>query len=346
MDARAAEQPRIRCGPFHEAEGADPVGSAGHYDAFLVVEVPLPWGRDISMSEPFATLAGGEVTAALVGADGRRWRPVGVVPPGPVGAEGVRVTAHERPAPVGGGSASAPGSHHAGPYRRREWTVPPAELVGLCRSLLDGTSLPTAARAEEVDEDVVDLLVCTHGRRDVCCGGAGSELFVEMDERAAGRSGIRVRRCSHTGGHRFAPTAITFPDGVGWAHLDAATAWAVARRGEGDVVPVAACRGAASVPGGAWQAVDREGLARWGWRWAAAERLLVAVTPAADEGLSDAITVEATASLPDDGPVGLRAVAGVGRHVPMPECGARDLGDCPIEPEWHVQEVEVRGPAQ
>lgn len=348
MDAGAAEHPLIRCAPFHEAEGADPVGSAGHYDAFLVVEVPLPWGRDITMSEPFATLAGGEVVAAFVGADGRRWRPMGVVPSGPVGRDLVRVTALERPVARRSDPAADPAtdpaveSHRGGPYRRREWTVPASGLLGLCRALLDGSSPPAVARPEEVDDDVVDLLVCTHGRRDTCCGSAGSSLFAELEARAAGWSGVRVRRCSHTGGHRFAPTALTFPDGLAWAHLDADTAWAVAVRRDGDVVPVASCRGASSLPGGAWQAVDREGLARWGWRWAAAERELVSGPPVPGADPSDGITVGATAELADGGTVALGAEAGVGRLVPSPACGAPDGDDLPTEPEWRVRAVEVR----
>ncbi|MFZ4517773.1 MAG: sucrase ferredoxin [Microthrixaceae bacterium] len=331
MDAGAPEAPPIRCAPFHEAEAADPVGSAGHYDAFLVVEVPLPWARDISMCEPFATLAGGEVLAAVVAADGRRWRPMGVVPA--PGSDRRRVTAYDRSVRGGGG-----------PYRRREWTVPPSELVGLCRAVLDGTAPPASARPEEVAAEVVDLLVCTHGRRDVCCGGAGSLLYAEVEQLCAGRPDVRVRRCSHTGGHRFAPTALTFPDGFAWAHLDPATAAAVARRGPDDAVPAGSCRGASSVPAGAWQAVDREGLVRWGWRWASAERELAPLPEPADAG--DAIGIEVRAQLPGEGPVVLRAVADVGRLVPTPACGAHEGDEVPTEPEWRVRDVATDVPAQ
>lgn len=34
-----------------------------------------------------------------------------------------------------------------------------------------------------------------------------------------GFDSVRVWRTSHLGGHRFAPTAIVFPDGACWAHL-------------------------------------------------------------------------------------------------------------------------------
>lgn len=329
MDAGVPDAPPIRCAPFHDALAADPVGSAGHYDAFLVVEVPLPWARDISMCEPFATLTGGEVLAALVAPDGRRWRPMGVVPA--PGSDRRRVTAYER-APVPGDR------HRAGPYRRREWTVPPSGVVELCRAVLDGAAPPASARTVEVPADAVDLLVCTHGRRDICCGGAGSLLFAEVELLAAGWSDVRVRRCSHTGGHRFAPTALTFPDGLAWAHLDPASAAAITRRDPADPVPVGSCRGASSVPAGAWQAVDREGLARWGWRWASAEREFVPVP--------DGVGIEARAELPGGGPVALRAVVEVGRRVPTPACGSHDGDEAPTEPEWRVRDVVTDGPAQ
>src|SRR5690606_1851052 len=66
------ELPRVRCAPFHESLQVDPVGSAAHSDAFLCVEVPLPWERDIGMHEPFSSLVmkGGPL----------RWRPLGLVP--------------------------------------------------------------------------------------------------------------------------------------------------------------------------------------------------------------------------------------------------------------------------
>ncbi|MEZ5310072.1 MAG: hypothetical protein R2735_05660 [Microthrixaceae bacterium] len=80
MDSPSDVQiPKLRCSPFHQSLGADPIGSAACYDAFLCVEVPLPWQRDISMHEPFATmreaLVGGARSAARMagGGDHRAW---------------------------------------------------------------------------------------------------------------------------------------------------------------------------------------------------------------------------------------------------------------------------------
>jgi hypothetical protein len=72
-------------------------------------------------------------------------------------------------------------------------------------------SLPAAAPADAV------LLVCTNGRRDVCCALRGRPVALD----AAGLAPGRVWESSHTGGHRFAPTAVLLPHGVALARLDA-----------------------------------------------------------------------------------------------------------------------------
>src|SRR5690606_15009661 len=71
--------PRLRCAPFRSALGVGSAGTAGAYDAFLCVDVPLPWERDISWSEPFRTLVG-EGTTSVRAPDGRTIRPQGLVP--------------------------------------------------------------------------------------------------------------------------------------------------------------------------------------------------------------------------------------------------------------------------
>ena len=74
----------------------------------------------------------------------------------------------------------------------------------------DATSPPSPGRdvgLHEVEAGARDILVCTHGARDACCGKFGYGFYVEMRGLAAVRGdGVRVWRTSHLGGHRFAPT--------------------------------------------------------------------------------------------------------------------------------------------
>ncbi len=58
-------------------------------------------------------------------------------------------------------------------------------------------------------------LVCTHGKRDACCAARGADLFRVMHALAPGR----VLQSSHLGGHRFAPVAVSLPDGLCYGRM-------------------------------------------------------------------------------------------------------------------------------
>jgi len=320
--------PKVRCAPFHESLAVDPVGSAGAYDAFLVVEVPLPWERDVSKNEPFRSLIEA-VGSSTTGPDGRRWRPQAVVPADD--AASVRVTAYEQSGDDG----------RRGPFARREWCVDGADVVELSRALVAGDGEAVAGfadRLEDVAPDVVDLLVCTHGRRDVCCGHLGAELYAELTA-ARLQEGVRVRRTSHTGGHRFAPTALTFPDGYAWAHLDAAAATALAERRGDPAESLQHCRGSSAVSGGPAQAADREAFARLGWSWPAARRRITVVD---FDRTTMATTLHLDGTTPDGARLELRVEVELERHVPQTTCGAIAGPEYSVEPIWRVRSTVVR----
>ena len=62
------------------------------------------------------------------------------------------------------------------------------------------------------------LLVCTHSGRDACCAVHGRALVTSLMSAGADRS--RLWECSHLGGHRFAPTALSLPTGTVFGRLD------------------------------------------------------------------------------------------------------------------------------
>jgi len=65
-----------------------------------------------------------------------------------------------------------------------------------------------------------DILVCTHGTHDKCCGKYGKPFYQEACEITASFPNVRVWQSSHFGGHRFAPTAIDFPQGRFYGFLN------------------------------------------------------------------------------------------------------------------------------
>ncbi len=97
----------------------------------------------------------------------------------------------------------------------------PRALLSLDVAALAGGDAD-AVRASVPDVDLAPdprprLLVCTNGRRDLCCAVRGRPVALAAATRRPGQ----VWETSHTGGHRFAPTAVLLPSGQMLARLDA-----------------------------------------------------------------------------------------------------------------------------
>jgi hypothetical protein len=58
-------------------------------------------------------------------------------------------------------------------------------------------------------------LVCTNGRRDLCCARFGFPIFEALKDKV----GDMVWECSHIGGHRFAPNVFDLPYGILYGRL-------------------------------------------------------------------------------------------------------------------------------
>ena len=98
-------------------------------------------------------------------------------------------------------------------YRRHTRQVDPAALVDTAVGMVTARDRqrPAAATSGERADDV---LVCGHGSRDRCCGSRDALALTALAQ------GHPVRRTSHLGGHRFAPTALLLPEGTAWGSLD------------------------------------------------------------------------------------------------------------------------------
>ncbi len=186
----------FRCAPWTAGQGFDPIGSATTFDRLVTVEVPGPWPADVGDLEWIATLdvPSGTRVQAIVAETGR-----------PDGA--VLLTRWERA---------------AGELRGVDCLVPADQVTSALAALVTGDD-PDG----ELSDAPPEVLICSHGTRDRCCGGPGTRLAVET---RAALPGLRVRRTSHLGGHRFAPTALTLPDGRMWAFLDADALAGIVRR--------------------------------------------------------------------------------------------------------------------
>ena len=111
--------------------------------------------------------------------------------------------------------------------------MPNGELVAAVEALLHGMGgLSHFERYRQDTALVRDIVVCTHGSRDVCCGRFGYQVYDILRRRYMVRGKIRVWRSSHIGGHRFAPTLIDYPEARYWGHLEP---WAAEELASGPV---------------------------------------------------------------------------------------------------------------
>lgn len=296
----------LRCSPAIRSLGVDPVGSAPAGTSYLLLDLPLPWQHDLSADPRLDGLLG--FVSELWGA-GHKWNVQATVPVEP-GRR--RIVAYQ-----------LPDDDLVAGYRRRELAVPVGDevrraielLLELAEQPIDGDG--TAAGA--------DLLLCTHGARDVCCGGLGTALWKELTDRIKVLpDDVALGRTSHTGGHRFAPTAILLPNGTVWAWLDASAVHAITHRNGpiADVLPH--YRGSCLLPVIAEQVVDREVLRQVGWEWLDTPRRASSwTTDVVGEKL-----VELRYRRADGSGGTWRARTQVAGTTPVPQCG-EPVGDAP-----------------
>ena len=228
----------VKCSVHTAALGVNPAGTGVSAVMVILVDTPLPWPKPV-FEHPH--LAG--VTGKLSNANGEEVRVFASVP---AISTSLGVTVFTQTA------SGAEGTWI--PLESRT----PAEIVS---ALLDQRPIDIPDAVEVTD---TAILVCTQGTHDVCCGTEGSALVAQLaeDQRFAG---IPVFRLSHTGGHRFAPTAITFPDGRTWAYVGPdQLATALFRTGPPSAV-APWCRGSLTAPNARFQAAETAVFAQRNW---------------------------------------------------------------------------------
>lgn len=290
------------------AYGEPLAGTAAVASTWLCVEQPGPWGHDALRDSHLEPGLGHALAARAEGT-------------------GVRVALVRRP-------GRHPDRHRQAPRRVFLAHTAPGHswleqaIMTDPRDLLDlNLSAAGAGVRGMLGGPVSDalLLVCTNGRRDLCCAVRGRPVAAAL----AGEHGQVVWESSHLGGHRFAPTGLVLPSGYAYGRLDLAAG----RRllAAGTEVLVDRCRGrstwaapgqvaelavreAAGVrgvdelevshtqPGGQdrWQVTVRHADGRR-WRVPVARRVGPAVRPASC-GAQDTPVTTLTAGRPDRWP--------------------------------------------
>lgn len=310
----------IRCSRLARDQQLDPVGSAGSYDAFLLVEHRLPWASDFVESPG---LGGLDALVRRCHDAGLRLRVQGLLGPSTRESDTRTVVLHQRPEGMFDG------------FRSRELVVPAGEVVEAASALVEQAGRGGSTAREPGEPDAVrDVLLCTHGTRDRCCGSEGTALHRAW-EGATGSA--RLWRTSHTGGHRYAPTALTFPEGLGWAYLDEGSMASLLDRSDGIEHLVARYRGCCGIDGGPAQALERELFSTWGWEWLAFRRAGGTIGESGSAEAGRRVFLEA------ESPAGERyrweATVAVSRHVPIGDCGGSLESSTKTCPEYEVESM-------
>lgn len=150
-------------------------------------------------------------------------------------------------------------------YTKKEFNVEDLEQAATVISqYLKGNALDW----DSEESQTRDILVCTHGSHDQCCARYGNPFYFHALETISdlGLSNIRLWKASHFGGHRFAPTAIDFPDGRYYGVLDQDLFRSILTR-TGDVTGLnKVYRGWGILPN-PLQVLERELILRYGWDW-------------------------------------------------------------------------------
>lgn len=184
-------------------------GTAATAPGYVCLEFPAGWGRDVLDGTALGVELANELSARAE-------------------ASGVRILFVRRP----GRAVNSPTrtvllarTEPGHTWCERLEITDPAELLDIVPRVVAG---PAAGLGEPVDEPIV--LVCAHGRRDRCCAVLGRPVAAALRD----EFGDSVWECSHTGGHRFAPSMIMLPTGYTYGRLgpeDSIAAVRAARHG-------------------------------------------------------------------------------------------------------------------
>ncbi|NJM17640.1 MAG: sucrase ferredoxin [Richelia sp. SM1_7_0] len=198
------------CSLISQANKEDPIGSGLAVEQYLIIEAPQPWSVDIWI-EPKQMPQGVLDALNFVWENNGKIRQLAIAPDREYSIPGYKhVFYYRKPAGL------------FAEYEKQEFIVPDEEIGALTVALIkEPDKLSNFQRYRQKTSHIRELLICTHGNVDIACGKFGYPIYKKLRSEYAIKSSanLRVWRCSHFGGHQFAPTLIDLPQGRYWGHL-------------------------------------------------------------------------------------------------------------------------------
>ena len=208
---------RVYCSDAARLRGDDNTATAARIDVWILVELPITWGRD-----PITEAALPQVVR-----------------------DALRRASHE-----------IPRSRVVFIRKRveclgptRVYIVRSAPHIGVIQLDLDTleevATIPFISLAGDATAPAARplVLVCTHGQHDSCCGRRGYPLFDALRR----RDELDVWQCSHIGGDRFAANAVILPWGIYYGPVEPRDADTLAESIAAEEIFLPAYRGRSSM---------------------------------------------------------------------------------------------------
>jgi hypothetical protein len=213
-----------RCSQASEARDEPMAGTASTVRSWLLLEDPGPWGRDALLDARLPERVGLEIQ--------RRCAAAGV-----------------RPLLIRRTSSNVSNAEGLTCFAIRSGPEPPwierMRLTNVGEAL--DLDLPGLGRGQRPGFEPLEgplFLVCTHGRRDVCCAERGRPLAQTL----AAAFPEPTWESSHVGGDRFAGNVVAFPHGLYLGRVRPDEAAGVARAYADGRVPLEHLRGRSCYP--------------------------------------------------------------------------------------------------
>jgi hypothetical protein len=252
-----AESAVTLCSVVSEQSGEDPAGSAWAIDRYFLIEVPLPW--PYNMLESRNMPPGMNDLVQRLFEERIYWGWIGVAPDPDYTVEGMtRIV-----------DCSLPANPPFRQYARAEYLFPTGQAAGLAEIMVRTPDDPALLPYRQATDTALrDLLVCTHGSVDACCATFGYPMYRLLRHMApSADTPVRVWRCTHFGGHRFAATLLDLPEGRYWGRLKAHDLSHLVRRDAPFSALRDAYRGWSALPHPVQQIAEAEAFLHAGWEW-------------------------------------------------------------------------------
>ncbi|ACK73825.1 Sucraseferredoxin family protein (plasmid) [Gloeothece citriformis PCC 7424] len=251
------------CSIVSKANGEDPIGTAGYYTHWIILEMVQPWPAGLWVEHPILTPLF-QRFSILRQEQGIAIRPLVIAPDRDYSVpKSTRVIYYRRP------------RKRFAKFEKQEFILPkePDEdfsqlITPLAIALLEQSQfLSDFDCYRQETESIREILVCTHGNVDVACARFGYPIYEQLKSNyGSNNKSLRVWRCSHFGGHQFAPTLVDLPEGRYWGHLESEILDLLINRHDSPEKLRRFYRGWAGLSQFE-QIVDREIWLQQGWDW-------------------------------------------------------------------------------